>query len=630
MGKNNKHEGELLAEIDYLKNRIKELEISETRRQLAERALRETESNYHELVQLLPDAILIHDSEKIIFINNSCLKFFGAKFQEEIIGKPLINFIHPDYHKIARERERWVLERGLEIPFILEKFKKIDGSEKYGEGGGIPFSFNGKRCVLRVIRDVSERLEMEKELLKSEKKYRLLVQNASEAIIVAQEGMIKFVNPKGEEILQRSAIDLQSKPFTEFIHPEDRDMVLQRHIRRTSGTDENMPNEYEFRIIDGKGNTKWVAIKVVKAEWEGSPATLNLLIDITDQKKALENIAYITNHDSLTGIENLISFQQKLLKTRPPAGIILIDIDGLRYINETLGRESGDRVIVAISNILQSNLRRNDILARTGEDEFGIILTIGNQEKVDKISTRIKKAIENKLESELKTTVTVSVAYSCSSNPADSSEKIMSDAISTMRRLKLLKSRGAGKLIMESFTKILREKKLFSDEDATLMQKLATSFGQYAGLPQQTVEEITLLSKFHSLGMIAIPMEILFKTEKLNDREMELIKKHCEIGKEIASTIEELKPIADLILKHHERWDGSGYPMGLRGESIPLECRIIAIVEAYCALRKERPYRNAMTHKEAIEEILRGSEKQFDPKLVPIFTKIFEQHPEWV
>jgi HD-GYP domain-containing protein (c-di-GMP phosphodiesterase class II) len=143
--------------------------------------------------------------------------------------------------------------------------------------------------------------------------------------------------------------------------------------------------------------------------------------------------------------------------------------------------------------------------------------------------------------------------------------------------------------------------------------------GEAAGLPKRTLSELRLSAQFHDIGKVGIPDRILFKPGPLTSQEYSEMKRHCEIGHRIALSTPDLAPIAKYILHHHEWWNGQGYPMGLKGSEIPLECRILAIVDAYDAMTNNRPYRQAMTHKQAIAELKRCSGKQFDPWLTAIF-----------
>lgn len=154
------------------------------------------------------------------------------------------------------------------------------------------------------------------------------------------------------------------------------------------------------------------------------------------------------------------------------------------------------------------------------------------------------------------------------------------------------------------------------------LERILANTALALGCPGERLMNLYLLAKFHDIGKVGIPTTILLKPGPLDAPEYEQIKKHCQIGYEIAQSIEELRPIADLILKHHEWWNGQGYPMGLKGDEIPLECRILAIVDAYDAMTNDRPYRKAMSPVRAVQEIKRCAGDQFDPTLAQKFISL--------
>lgn len=145
------------------------------------------------------------------------------------------------------------------------------------------------------------------------------------------------------------------------------------------------------------------------------------------------------------------------------------------------------------------------------------------------------------------------------------------------------------------------------------------------GLSEMRIQaDLRLFAQFHDIGKVGIPDQILFKNGPLTLEEMVIMKRHCEIGYRIAQASPDLLPIAEWILKHHEWWNGKGYPLGLKGEEIPLECRILAIADAYDAMTNDRPYRKALTREEALSEIKKCSGTQFDPRLVDMFLKMMQ------
>ena len=153
-------------------------------------------------------------------------------------------------------------------------------------------------------------------------------------------------------------------------------------------------------------------------------------------------------------------------------------------------------------------------------------------------------------------------------------------------------------------------------------QELVVELGEYIGLPEHKIMDLRLLAQFHDIGKVGIPDRLLFKPGKLNEAEKTEMQRHSELGYRISKSIPELGSIAELILKHHERWDGKGYPLGIRGLDIPMECRILAIVDAFDAMTHDRPYRTAMSVAYAMEELKSNSGTQFDARLVEEFLEL--------
>ena len=164
--------------------------------------------------------------------------------------------------------------------------------------------------------------------------------------------------------------------------------------------------------------------------------------------------------------------------------------------------------------------------------------------------------------------------------------------------------------------------KVVSENIEKIFAQAAIKLGEYLKLKTHTIDQITLLTKFHDIGKVGIPDDILKKPGALDEKEWKIMKTHTTIGQRISSVSAELKPISDLILLHHEKWDGSGYPMGLSGEAIPIECRILALVDAFDAMTNDRPYRKALSFDDAINEIIKCKGSHFDPELVDIFLEI--------
>lgn len=165
----------------------------------------------------------------------------------------------------------------------------------------------------------------------------------------------------------------------------------------------------------------------------------------------------------------------------------------------------------------------------------------------------------------------------------------------------------------------LKEKDDITEEHVQRLAELSRKVGEKLNLSLEKLNRLSQLSFMHDLGKIGVPDRVLFKPGKLNAEELVMMRQHPEKGYRIARESPELAGIADLILKHHEHWDGKGYPLGIKGKDIPIEVRILAVVDAYDAMTSKRPYQEAMSKEEAKAEIERCSGSQFDPEVVKIF-----------
>ncbi|GAG54692.1 unnamed protein product, partial [marine sediment metagenome] len=209
--------------------------------------------------------------------------------------------------------------------------------------------------------------------------------------------------------------------------------------------------------------------------------------------------------------------------------------------------------------------------------------------------------------------------------PDQNIKVIIKEAEDNMYRSKLLERKSISSSIISSLERTLWEKSHETEEHAKRLKRIAIKLGNTINLPESKLDELSLLSTLHDIGKIAIPEGILLKKDKLTKNEWKVIKRHPEIGYNIAASSFQIKHIAEAILTHHECWDGSGYPQGLKGEDIPITARIINIIDAYDVMTHDRHYRKAISEEEAIEEIKRCAGTQFEPKLVDKFIEIINE-----
>jgi diguanylate cyclase (GGDEF)-like protein len=417
-----------------------------------------------------------------------------------------------------------------------------------------------------------------------------------------------------------------------FYAPEFRDRITQVF---SACVTEGVAYDEEMQIITRKGRLIWVrTIGVAEKDSSGNIIRVQCGIqDITERKQAEEKLRHLSLHDQLTGLYNRVYIEnekQRLSKSRDyPITIISMDVDGLKLVNDSLGHERGDELLKISADLLQKSLRASDILARYGGDEFVALLPNTGYQEGKNIVKRIRKQVESysgKKRNHLP--LNISIGMAVAEDESRDLETVFKEADDLMYRDKLGKNITVRSQIIRSLMAALEERDFITSGHAHRLEDLSCQVGEKIGLSEMQLSDLALLAQVHDLGKVGIPDHVLFKESPLTEEEWKIMHQHPEKGYRIARASNDLSEIAHLILKHHERWDGKGYPLGLKGEDIPVECRILAIVDAFDAMTNDRPYRKAMSLAQAGEELKKCAGTQFDPALVEVFLEIINVDKE--
>lgn len=481
-----------------------------------------------------------------------------------------------------------------------------------------------------IIEDITEQKKIEEDLRESERSMSMLLSNLPGmayrckydrdwTMLFVSEGCFELTGYKPESLIQNREIS-----FNDLISEEYREYLWNKWVQLLK--DKNLFRE-EYYITAATGEKKWVLEqgRGVYNENGEVEAIEGLIIDISIQKHREEQILYLTYHDDLTGLYNRRFFEEEKVrldrKEYLPLSIITGDINGLKLINDALGHKEGDNLINTIAKIIVDCCDEGEIVARVGGDEFSVLLPNTSDDVVYKKMKRIEKACQDYRIKTKDDPYHVSISLGCSTKNImeETLNSVLKTAEDYMYRDKLLQNKSLHSSVLSSMKTTLFERSQETEEHAQRLIKLSKEIGMDMNLKDENLNELELLSTLHDIGKIGISDTILKKPGKLNDEEWVEMKKHPSIGYRIAMSTPELSHIAEYILHHHERWDGSGYPEGLKGEEIPLLSRILAVVDAFDAMTEDRSYRKAMSKEAAIEEIKNNIGKQFDPYIAQLF-----------
>ncbi len=447
----------------------------------ADEMLRISEENFRHSLDDSPLGIRIYATDgKILYANQEILKIYGYDSFEELNNTPREKKYTPECYaeyQIRKEKRR----RGEYVPSNYEiSIIRKDGKIRYLEVFRKKVMWNGEVQFQALYADITERKQAEKNLQEGEERYRIVVENAHEAIIITQDMKMVFANRAAVEQIGYSKETLTSGIFTSFIHPDDRRMVADYSIKRLNG--ENVPPVYSFRIISQDGKVKWVELNATVIEWNKKPATLNFFNDITERK--------------------------------------LLEEERIEGYNR-------------IKKALHATVKSIALLVET-KDPY----TAGHQERVSQLAKAIAKEM---------------------------------------------------------------------------------------GLTEDRQDFVSTASIIHDLGKVSVPSELLSKPTKLSELEFSIIKVHSQAGYNILKDIDFPWPVADVVLQHHERMNGSGHPQGLQGESILLEARILAVADVVEAISSHRPYRPSLGISFALDEISKNKGILYDAKVVNACLKLFKK-----
>jgi PAS domain S-box-containing protein/putative nucleotidyltransferase with HDIG domain len=435
---------------------------------------------------------------------------------------------------------------------------------------------------------------------------RLLLDSATGALAVVQDGFVRKVNASLLELTDYSEDELTSRSFLEFIHPDDRQMVAENYAKRLQGRE--APVAYNFRIITKHGDVRWVQLNSLMVLWNGKPTALAFLTDITEGKRAEEAL-----------IRQEKRFQA--LTENSSDAILVVGPDGtVSYATPSYYRISGFKPEERVGASMFERLQPED--AKMVAENFAKLLN--NPGTTLRVEVRIRhrdgswRTVEATGTSLLHDPAVEGVVV----NLHD-----ITDRQEARKRLEqsLEKLRRTMQGTIQAVTAIAEWRDLFTAGHQKRVAQLACAIAQEMDFPPEQIEVVRMAGLLHDIGKISVPHEILSKPGRLSDAEMGLIRVHSQVAYDILKTVAFPWPIADMVVQHHERIDGSGYPAGLHEDEILIEARILAVADVVEAMIAHRPYRKAPGLDKALQEISQNSGRLYDAEVVYACLRLFNE-----
>ncbi len=633
-----------------------------------EELIRETEKRNRAILNSIPDLMFIYDRKGTYLDFHASDKALLAAKPEVFLGKTVHDILPTDiaektlkcFDKLYKTGQIQIMDYKLELPNGLHYFETR-------------LTIMDEERILTVVRDITDRKQAE-ETLRLRLQYEHLLAKIS-SLAVNIENLAHFL----EKCLSILGQGLDLSRVYIFEHNHDTDTMNNTHEWCAEGIEpqqeklqgipaeavpwwfatlsrgdlicfsdiKDVPDPGAREILSSQGIVSIIVLPLfldqkyrrfigfddcsTHREWYDEDVAIlsaicRIIDDVNHRLQSEKKLRHLSFHDQLTGLYNRHFLEEEMQRLdterQLPISIIMADLNGLKLVNDTYGHHTGDEILKGAAEILKKICRGDDLLARLGGDEFVLYLPHTPEKEARKISERIKKACHKEKINDVPLSLSTGVAVKVSAEQKLSD--LLREAEDNMYQDKLTESHSGKNAFVSSLLQTLAAKSFETEAHTRKMQEAAKNIGEKLGLPDSEMHRLSLLITLHDIGKINIPEELITKKGSLSATEWEIIKKHSETGYRIAKATDSFAHVAADILAHHERWDGTGYPQGLKESGIPLLARIVAIADAFEVMSQGRPYKKAMSRSEITAEYKRCSGTQFDPELVKIFLSVLE------
>ena len=602
--------------------------------------------------------MLIIDAENghIVDANKSAIEFYG--YDEDLLYTHSIsdiNMLSPE--EVSAEMEAAVNEQRNYFNF---RHRMADGSVRAVEVHSYPFTYDGRPMLFSIIHDVTSRYEIE---ARNSEIVRMLVLLASVTFILVFTALIiqfrnlrrrkememQLKNSKDEYeqlfgslqegyALHEIILDKAGKPcdyrflrvnrsFEEITGLNGSDICGRRVLEVMPQTESYWIERYGDVAVNGgeieldEFSSELGRYYSVKAYQAGDGHFITVFLDITDAKEKEREVRFLSDHDKLTGLYNRHYMESQLqLLANPkylPLSIVMADVNGLKLTNDAFGHDMGDDLLKMTADLFQDVFKEPNIVARIGGDEFVVLLP--------NISKDLLIPMLNELGGKMKASnlgpipLSISIGDATRNAITEDIQQIFKEAEDLMYRQKLTESVSTRTNIVQSiFKQMENEHRDIYDHQIRVRQLVEQTFDVF-NIEERNKEKLLMAAAHHDVGLLVVDKSIVNSVDVLSENEFLELRRHSECGYRILSAISEYSAASEIVLAHHERFDGSGYPKNLRGNDIPYLSRVLSILDAYDSMTNKGHYSRLYTKEEAIEELRNNAGGQFDPDVVERF-----------
>jgi|LSQX01.1.fsa_nt_gb diguanylate cyclase (GGDEF)-like protein/PAS domain S-box-containing protein len=484
--------------------------------------------------------------------------------------------------------------------------------------------------LMQGVWNAKVRRETQAVLAVERKKYLLTLLSIGDGVMVVdQTGKIEMLNKAAEKLTGWSYQEAVGRPYQEVfkIAHELPEKKVADPIAAALYTNQVQQLESRAVLTSKEGRKYFIEDSAAPIIDDSDGHTIGVVLvfkDVTEKEVQRRQIEYLSFHDSLTGLYNRRFFEEEMNRLDTirnlPIAILMGDVNGLKLTNDIFGHAYGDLLLQRVAVVLKKVCRADDIIARWGGDEFVLLLPKTTLEQAEKIKERIKQQIAQE---EIKA-IKGSIALGCGvkEQEQESIYAALDRAEHEMYLEKTLTRQNTDNLLLHHIINSLHTMNPLEKAHADRVSELCVKVGRALQLPEQELRKLKEAGYLHDIGKVALEDSLLNKGGELLQQDWQELKLHPVIGFRILNSFENTMELAEYVLNHHERLDGTGYPQGLQGPEIPKLARIIALAETYDAMTNAAPYRRALSKEEALQEIKTHSGTHFDPEITAVFLKV--------